>query len=112
GVSTRMAAMDQRRIDALLARGADVRPRTYYGSTREAFTALHIALDTGSVYGRKGEVLDARRLEIASMLVEHRAEVRGVVDGIDLDEVLRFVGFEDLWDKLRVGVSDMGKKMV
>ncbi|KAJ7078564.1 ankyrin repeat-containing domain protein [Mycena belliarum] len=94
-------------VAELLARGADVHASTgrdqYPG---HGPTALHITLDTGTFYGQAGHSLDRGRLEIAKMLVERGAEVRGVVDHLRPDHVLRFEGFEDVWDKLRLGVSE------
>ncbi|KAJ6474851.1 ankyrin repeat-containing domain protein, partial [Mycena sanguinolenta] len=93
----------------LLARGADVGAST--GSQSHSFpghgpTALHIALDTGKLYGRRGHVLDRGRLETARMLVDHGADVRCVVSRLGIHHVILFEGFEDLWNKLRVGVVE------
>ncbi|KAJ7078559.1 ankyrin repeat-containing domain protein [Mycena belliarum] len=96
----------------LLARGADVHAST--GRDRypgHGPTALHITLDTGTFYEQAGHPLDRGRLEIAKMLVEHGAELRGVVDHLRPDDVLRFEGFEDLWDKLRSGVSKKANRL-
>ncbi|KAJ7195911.1 ankyrin repeat-containing domain protein [Mycena pura] len=116
GQPLHLAAMtgDVRIVTELLMRGADVHAST--GSDPLEYpghgpTALHIALDTGYFHDRNGDALDRGRLEITEMLVERGAEVRGVVDQIDLDDVLRFEGFEELWNKLRAGVTDNGKKL-
>ncbi|KAJ7439204.1 ankyrin repeat-containing domain protein [Mycena latifolia] len=104
---------DMRIVAELLARGVDVHASTGSdgSSSRRGPTALDIALDTGWVYGSNGRALDRGRLEIAAMLVEHGAEVHGVVDHLQLRHVLLFEGFEHLWDKLRAGVSDNGQKL-
>ncbi|KAJ7926329.1 ankyrin repeat-containing domain protein [Mycena leptocephala] len=111
GQPLHLAAMtgDARIAAELLALGADVRAST--GTDGHCFpghgpTALHIALDTGEFYGRKGDVLDRGRLEVATMLVDHGANVNGVAGRLDLDDVILFEGREDLWNKLRVGVTE------
>ncbi|KAF8217396.1 ankyrin repeat-containing domain protein [Mycena galopus ATCC 62051] len=108
-------AGDVRVVTELLDRGADVQASTGSDPLERPGhgpTALHIALDTGYFHGgRKGNELDSDRLEIASRLVENGAKVQGVVDHINLDDVLRFEGFEDLWNKLRAGVTDNGQKL-
>jgi ankyrin repeat protein len=113
GQPLHLAAMtgDARIVAELLKLGADVRAST--GSERHCFlghgpTALHIALDKGQFYGRKGEVLDRGRLEIATMLVDHGADVNGVASSLTLEDVLLFEGREYLWNKLRVGVTEEG----
>ncbi|KAJ7673521.1 ankyrin repeat-containing domain protein [Mycena rosella] len=121
GQALHLAAMtgDARIIAELLARGADVRASTGYDINGNRFpgcpghgpTALHIVLDTATFYGRRGTPLSRERLEIATMLVERGADVQGVVNHLRLSEVLRFEGFEGLWNKLRVGVSDKGQKI-
>ncbi|KAJ7673512.1 hypothetical protein B0H17DRAFT_1082826 [Mycena rosella] len=113
GQALHLAAMtgDARIVAELLARGADVRASTgchgYW--TGHGPTALHIVLDTATFYGRRGTPLCRERLEIATMLVERGADVQGVANHLRLSDVLRFEGFEDLWNKLRVGVSDKGQ---
>ncbi|KAJ7829776.1 ankyrin repeat-containing domain protein [Mycena olivaceomarginata] len=106
-------AGDVRVVAELLELGADVQASTGSDPLRcpgHGPTALHIALDTGYFHGgRKGDALDRERLEIAVILVEKGAKVRGVADHINLDDVLRFEGFEDLWNKLRAGVTENGK---
>ncbi|KAF7352041.1 putative Ankyrin repeat-containing protein [Mycena venus] len=117
GQSLHLASMvgDVRIVAELLERGADVQASTRSDSLRSPGhgpTALHIALDTGIFHrGRKGDALDRGRLEIAAILVENGAKVRGVADHLYLDDVLRFEGFEDLWNKLRAGVTDNGKQL-
>jgi hypothetical protein len=101
---------DARIAAELLALGADVCGST--GTDGHCFqghgpTALHIALDTATFYDRKGDVLDRGRLEIATILVNHGADVHGVASHLGLDHVIIFEGFEDLWNKLRVGVTEV-----
>ena len=69
-------------------------------------TALHIALDANYSSRRCGSALNRGKLEIASMLVEAGADVRGVVDHLRLEDLQRFEDFPELWDKLRVGISE------
>ncbi|KAJ7851754.1 ankyrin repeat-containing domain protein [Mycena leptocephala] len=116
GQPLHLAAMtgDARIAAELLALGADVRASTGtdgHCCLGHGPTALHIALDTGEFYGRKGDVLDRGRLEIATMLVDHGANVNGVASQLDLDDVILFEGREDLWNKLRVGVTEGGAKL-
>ncbi|KAI6307324.1 hypothetical protein MCOR29_009744 [Pyricularia oryzae] len=68
-------------------------------------TALHMVLDTGPFYGQRAEPLSEPRLEIAKILMDHGADLAGVADHLYLKDVLRFRGFLDLWDRLRVGVG-------
>ncbi|KAJ7701497.1 ankyrin repeat-containing domain protein [Mycena rosella] len=115
GQPLHLAAMtgDAGIVAELLTRGADVRASTDSDGRWPGHgpTALNIALDTGTFYGRKGDAFHRGRLEIAAMLVERGADVHGVVDHLGLGDVLLFEGFEDLWNKLRVGVSDRGQKV-
>ncbi|KAJ7874271.1 hypothetical protein B0H13DRAFT_1633174 [Mycena leptocephala] len=111
-----LAAMtrDARVTAELLVLGADVRASTradghYFPG--HGPTTLHIALDTGEFYGRKGDVLDRGRVEIAMILVNHRADVHGVASHLGIDHVILFEGFKDLWNKLRVGVTEGGAKL-
>ncbi|KAJ7111396.1 ankyrin repeat-containing domain protein [Mycena epipterygia] len=116
GQPLHLAAMrgDVRVVAELLGRGADVHAST--GSDPLQYpghgpTALHIALDTGYFSGRQSDKLNRGRLEIAAILVESGAEVQGVADRIIFDDVLQFEGFEELWNKLRAGVTDNGQKL-
>ncbi|KAJ6587462.1 ankyrin repeat-containing domain protein [Mycena vulgaris] len=113
GQALHLAAMtgDAHIVAELLARGVDVHARTYYTLFQRDVTALHIVLDTGTFYGRKGTALDRGRLEIAAMLIEHGAEVQGAVDLLYLKDVLLFEDFEDVWDRLRAGVTDRGARL-
>jgi ankyrin repeat protein len=69
-------------------------------------TALRIALDTGSFDRKYGRALDRTRLEIAALLVEHGADVQGAGDHLTVADVRRFEEFEELWDKIRIGITD------
>ncbi|KAJ6461144.1 ankyrin repeat-containing domain protein [Mycena vitilis] len=109
GQPLHLAAMvgDAHSATELLKRGADVHASTgsdYFPG--HGPTPLHIALDVGEFYFycRTGEALDQGRLEIAAMLVDRGADVQGVVERLQVDDVLRFEGFEGLWNKLRTGV--------
>ncbi|KAF2197628.1 ankyrin [Delitschia confertaspora ATCC 74209] len=69
-------------------------------------TALHIALDRGTFYGnRTSSPLSPIRLEIAELLIERGAAVQGVIPYFTLEHVVKFQGFEHLWDKLRAGIE-------
>ncbi|KIY73404.1 ankyrin [Cylindrobasidium torrendii FP15055 ss-10] len=102
-------------VEKLLAKGADARANLSvqkdYCWQGHGPTPLHIALDTDTFYGRKGSALDAGRLKIAAMLVEHGADVKGVANRITLNDVPKFEGFEELWDSLRAGVTEDGEKI-
>lgn len=96
-------------VRLLLENGADVHATSGRGNEYtpgHGPTALHIALDTNDVGDRNGESLDHGRLEIAGMLVERGADVAGVANHLKLHDVLRFKGYEDLWDTLRAGISE------
>jgi ankyrin repeat protein len=66
-------------------------------------TALHLALDTGTFYARKGQALDKDRLMIAQWLVERGEMVNGVIGQFKMRDVLMFKEFPGLWDALREG---------
>ncbi|KAF2111928.1 ankyrin repeat-containing domain protein [Lophiotrema nucula] len=75
-------------------------------------TALHSVLSAGnSLDGIHGDRLDANRLLIARMLIEAGADVEGVGDYLDVQDVLKFQGYEDVWEKVRKGISDQGKTL-
>jgi hypothetical protein len=104
GHALHIAAMFGRReiVGELLHYGADVNATT---GCREKFdwylpghgpSALHIALDTGTFYNRVGKPLDRDRLYIAQMLVDRGANVITVADNLELDDIVRFEGFQDL----------------
>ncbi|TLD19052.1 hypothetical protein PspLS_10001 [Pyricularia sp. CBS 133598] len=71
-------------------------------------TALHMVLHIGRFYARSGrpvEPLSEPMFEIARILMDHGADVAGVANHLELENVLRFREFPDLWDRLRVGVG-------
>ncbi|KAJ7766224.1 ankyrin repeat-containing domain protein [Mycena metata] len=113
GQPLHLAAMigDVRIVRELLARGSIVCASTGSNPHCRCFpvygpTALDIALDKDVFQGKMGVPLDHGRLEIATMLVEHGADVRGTASHLTLDDVGLFEGREDLWDKLRAGVTE------
>ena len=113
GTPLHLAAMfgDPTIASLLLAHGADVHATTGQGGgyrSGHGPTALHIALDTGFFYGNR-QSLGKGMLEVAQMLVEHGASVVDVADHLDLNDVPKFKGFEDLWEKLRAGIRSEGK---
>lgn len=89
-------------VRLLLEHGAD--PNASTGTENHGPTALHIVLDTSHV-GLWLETLCKEYLEIAQTLVEAGADVSGVANRFKVEDVIRFKGFEDLWDKLRVGIT-------
>ncbi|KAJ0422032.1 ankyrin repeat-containing domain protein [Aspergillus carlsbadensis] len=95
-------------VKTLLNMDVDIRASTYCG--QEYFctpghgpTALHLALDTGIFYARKGQALDKNRLTIAQWLVDRGEMVHGVIGRFKMRDVLRFKEFPGLWDALREG---------
>ncbi|KAI9372816.1 ankyrin repeat-containing domain protein [Aspergillus egyptiacus] len=64
-------------------------------------TALHLALDTGKFYARRGQSLDRSRLPIAKWLVSRGCTVDGIIPWFSLADVLSFKEFPELWDALR-----------
>ena len=96
-------------VQLILSQGnieVNLRTDSYLGPGESKFwltqgggpTPLHIALDTGDFYGRRGSILDQERMKIASLLIENGASVEGVADRIVKE-------WPELWDKLRVGIS-------
>ncbi|KAJ5169844.1 uncharacterized protein N7500_002627 [Penicillium coprophilum] len=96
-------------VELLLKNGADVGANTgcfksLDGSIRGP-TALHIALnpqawcleDEDDHWGDRSEVF----LKIARMLIEKGASVEGVLDQLQVNDIPKFEGFEDVWDKIR-----------
>ena len=98
-------------VEKLLKAGADVNAKSIevkdpdYRVPSQGPTALHLVLSTGTFYADVGQPLDDTRMGIAQVLVDHGAEVEGVVDRLSLADVLRFEAWEELWDKLRVGIT-------
>ncbi|RXW17995.1 hypothetical protein EST38_g7853 [Candolleomyces aberdarensis] len=95
-------------VGKLLKAGADVNAKSIEIKDsdsrvpRQGPTALHLVLSTG-------RTLDDNRLSIAQMLVDSGAAIEGVVDHLDLPDVLRFGAWEALWDKLRVGITQSAR---
>jgi hypothetical protein len=91
----------------LLDAGADVEAST--GTTGpwplHGPRALHIALGTGVSYGIDAKPLDHSRLRIARMLIERGASVETVADHLQLSDLVKFEGYEDVWDHVRLGLS-------
>lgn len=101
-------------VRMLLEKGVDVNASTGTNpndmlETGHGPTALRIALDTGKWYDRLGTHLDEEKLRCAQLLVDAGASVDGAADWLYLKDVLKFKGFEELWDKLRSGISDKGQ---
>jgi hypothetical protein len=99
----------------LLDRGADVRAKPVQNSGEDKLdplygpTALHTALCTAiDVKNLVGEPLDRPRLEFARQLIQAGADVYGVGDHLKLEDVLKFQGFEDVWDRVREGITEEG----
>ncbi|KAL2816986.1 ankyrin repeat-containing domain protein [Aspergillus granulosus] len=95
-------------VKILLDKGVDTSASTYCGqeyfdTPSQGPTALHLALDTGTFYARKGLALDENRLTIAQWLVERGEMVQGVISKFKMRDVLKFKEFPDLWHALREG---------
>jgi ankyrin repeat protein len=74
--------------ELLLQHRADVHADTGLDHFRgHGPTALQITLDTGKFYGERDN-LGPAMLKVAEILVEYGANVEGVADHIDLDDVL------------------------
>ncbi|KAJ5964045.1 uncharacterized protein N7479_003921 [Penicillium vulpinum] len=89
----------------LLQLGVDVHAMTMTDTERFTFsghgpTALHLALDTYTYYGRQGEALSEERMRIAQLLVNEGAMVRGMVCQMTLEERRKFHRFPSLWEAL------------
>lgn len=98
-------------VKLLLKKGVDIHASTGVDANSHYCpghgpTTLHLALDTGVFYGRRGQALDRARLQIAQWLVERGAMVRGVIRAYSLQDVLNFRDFPDLWDALVAGDRD------
>lgn len=68
-------------------------------------TALNIALEHGTFYGRQCDALGPERLRIAQLLVNAGLMVQGKLRWFTLGEMLCFKDFPDLWDALVAGDS-------
>jgi ankyrin repeat protein len=95
-------------VRILLDMDVDIRASTYCGqgffsTPAHGPTALHLALDTGTFYARKGQALDKDRLTIAQWLVDRGEMVSGVISRFKMADVLKFKEFSGLWDALREG---------
>ncbi|KAL0257966.1 hypothetical protein SLS55_007134 [Diplodia seriata] len=107
GTPLHLAAMcgNVEAVALLLARGVDVDAST--GVEWRSYnaghgpSALRIALDTGTFYGRVGSALDGRRLRVAEMLVEAGAATVGVAEHLVDGDILAFGDFPALWKRLR-----------
>ncbi|KAJ5358841.1 ankyrin repeat-containing protein [Penicillium cataractarum] len=90
---------------ALLARGADIHAETKASSSRLYFvpghgpTALHLALDTGTFYGRP-HTAEAGRVRVAGILVGAGARARGLLGQPGLARAVRLAKVPGLWDAL------------
>ncbi|OQE43227.1 hypothetical protein PENCOP_c003G01261 [Penicillium coprophilum] len=96
-------------VEILLKNGADVGANTgcfksLDGSIRGP-TALHIALNPQVWYLEDEDDCREDRsevfLKIARMLIEKGASVEGVLDQLQVNDIPKFEGFEDVWDKIR-----------
>jgi ankyrin repeat protein len=97
-------------VSMLLDRGADLDAGT--GCNSKGYwplhgpRALHIALGTGTSYGIDAACLGHARLNIARMLVERGACVKTVADHLRMHDLKWFQGYEDVWEAVRVGITD------
>ena len=113
GQALHLAAMggDANIVRFLLDSGANVNASTGHSSKKGCIcvghgpSALHLALDTGTFYGRNGQSLDEARLDIAEMLVQAGADTDGVADHLGLEQVLQFKNHSGLWDVLRAAMT-------
>ncbi|KAE8555567.1 hypothetical protein TMatcc_002826 [Talaromyces marneffei ATCC 18224] len=94
----------EKRVDIHASTGVDA--NSSYHCPGHGPTALHLALDTGLFYSRRGQELDHGRLQIAQWLVERGAMVRSVIRKYSLQDILSFRDFPDLWDALVAGDRD------
>ncbi|KAE8443548.1 hypothetical protein EG329_001788 [Mollisiaceae sp. DMI_Dod_QoI] len=93
----------------LLAHGANVDAKVFYhenGSLMPGPTPLQLVLDTGEWYDEKRETLSPDLLKMAQLFLLHGADVSGAADKLKLEDIVRFEGFEDLWDTLNAGITE------
>ncbi|KAL3454105.1 ankyrin repeat-containing domain protein [Aspergillus insuetus] len=95
-------------VRILLDMDVDIRASTYceqgfLPTPGHGPTVLHLALDTGTFYARKGQALNRNRLTIAQWLVDRGEMVHGVISQFKMADVLMFKEFSGLWDALREG---------
>ncbi|OQD98950.1 hypothetical protein PENVUL_c068G04050 [Penicillium vulpinum] len=97
-------------VELLLKHGADVDAKAGCFSKKSngricGPTALHIALDPQTWYPQDDEDSHEDRheeyLKIARKLIEKGASIEGVMDQLRVNDIPKFEGFEDVWDKIR-----------
>jgi ankyrin repeat protein len=98
--------------ELLLQHGADVQADSDLDNCSRGLgpTALHIALNTDTLYGSQNK-LGPEMLKVAEILVKSGAKVEGIADHITLNDVLKFEGFEGLWEILRRGITGKGERI-
>ncbi|KAJ5823599.1 hypothetical protein N7447_005939 [Penicillium robsamsonii] len=92
-------------VELLLKHGADVAANTgcfksLDGSIRGP-TAIHIALSPQRWHLEDEEDRHDDYLKIARLLIEKGATVDGVLDQLRVNDIPKFEGYEDVWDKIR-----------
>ncbi|KAG8525700.1 uncharacterized protein KY384_000460 [Bacidia gigantensis] len=94
-------------VSLLLEHGADVHADSGARGHRGGHgpKALNIAVDTDVYYGSRVNLSESM-LRIAQTLVEHGADVNGVAEHLSRENVCKFEGFEELWEKLRRGIGE------
>ncbi|KAK7420387.1 hypothetical protein QQX98_002810 [Neonectria punicea] len=99
-------------VELLISHGADAKAKVQgrHDVPGEGPTALHLALDTGKFYGWRADPLGKEKLRIAEMLVENGADVATAADHISLRDIPKFEHHQELWEKLREGISESGKR--
>ncbi|RXW15995.1 hypothetical protein EST38_g9860 [Candolleomyces aberdarensis] len=120
GLPLHLAAMFSRKeiVEKLLKAGADVNAKladtgdSEYRAPSQG-TPLHLLLTTGKFDADGRQELDdtGARMRIAQIFIDSGAAIEGVVDHLDLADVLRFEAWEELWDKLRVGITERATKI-
>ncbi|CAM1508031.1 Fc.00g048790.m01.CDS01 [Cosmosporella sp. VM-42] len=100
-------------VELLISHGADVTTHVQgeFQCPGEGPTALHLALATGTFYGRRADPLCKERLRIAEVLIANGADVNTTADHIFLEDVLKFEQYRHLWDQLRKGITDNGARV-